>query len=115
NAIDDIAGLLEQSRLEHLYCVERTSNTAQYHTLNAAPIDIAPVLRQMIFRDNCSCIMTSATLSVGRSDLAYFRRRIGADEVEPALLGSQFNFQKQMRIFIVKKMTDQREAGYGAA
>jgi len=115
DARDDIAGFLEQSRREHVYWVERTGKTAQYLTLNAAPIDIAPVLRQMIFRDNCSCIMTSATLSVGRSDLAYFRRRIGADEVEPALLGSPFNFQKQMRIFIVKKMPDPREAAYGEA
>src|SRR5438067_3363979 len=115
DARDDIAGFLEQSRREHVYWVERTGKTAQYLTLNAAPIDIAPVLRQMIFRDNCSCIMTSATLSVGRSDLAYFRQRIGAGEVEPALLGSPFNFQKQMRIFIVKKMPDPREAGYGEA
>ncbi|HJX82111.1 MAG TPA: helicase C-terminal domain-containing protein, partial [Candidatus Udaeobacter sp.] len=110
-----IAAFLEQSCREHVYWVERTGKTAQFLTLNAAPIDIAPVLRQMIFRDNCSCIMTSATLSVGRSDLAYFRRRIGADEVEPALLGSPFNFQKQMRMFIVKKMPDPRDAKYEEA
>src|SRR6266545_1850173 len=110
-----IDAFLEQSRRENVYWVERTGKTAQFLTLNAAPIDIAPVLRQMIFRDNCSCIMTSATLSVGRSDLAYFRRRIGAGEVEPALLGSPFNFQKQMRMFIVKKMPDPREAKYEEA
>jgi ATP-dependent DNA helicase DinG len=110
-----IAAFLEQNAREHVYWVERTGKTAQFLTLNAAPIDIAPVLRRMIFRENCSCIMTSATLSVGRSDLAYFRRRIGADEVEPALLGSSFNFQKQMRMFIVKKMPDPREAAYGEA
>src|SRR5207244_9121770 len=99
----------------NVYWVERTGKTAQYLTLNAAPIDIALVLRRMLFRENCSCIMTSATLSVGRTDLAYFRQRIGAGEVEPALLGSPFNFQKQMRIFIVKKMPDPREAAYGEA
>src|SRR6184192_1788909 len=115
DARDDIAGFLEQSRREHVYWVERTGKTAQYLTLNAAPIDIAPVLRRMLFRENCSCIMTSATLSVGHADLAYFRQRIGAGEVEPVLLGSPFNFQKQMRIFIVKKMPDPREAAYGEA
>ncbi len=111
----DVGDFLEQSRREHVYWVERTGKTAQFLTLNAAPIDIAPELRRTIFRDNCSCIMTSATLSVGRSDLAYFRRRIGADEVEPALLGSPFNFQKQMRMFIVKKVPDPRDAAYGEA
>src|SRR5438105_1532757 len=110
-----IAAFLDQSAREHVYWVERTGKTAQFLMLNAAPIDIAPVLRRMLFRENCSCIMTSATLSVGRMDLAYFRQRIGAGEVEPALLGSPFNFQKQMRIFVVKKMPDPREAAYGEA
>ncbi|PYJ48803.1 MAG: ATP-dependent helicase [Verrucomicrobia bacterium] len=110
-----IAVFLDQSAREHVYWVERTGKTAQFLTLNAAPIDIAPVVRRMIFRDNCSCIMTSATLAVGRSDLAYFRRRIGADEAEPMLLGSPFDFRKQMKLFIVQKMPDPRDAGYEEA
>ena len=59
--------------------------------------------------------MTSATLAVGRPDLAYFRRRIGADEAEPLQLGSPFDFQKQMKLFVVRKMPDPRDAGYSAA
>src|SRR6266487_4005973 len=109
------AAFLEQTARAHVYWVERTGKTAQFLTLNAAPIDIAPVLRRMIFRDNCSCIMTSATLSVGRKDLAYFRQRIGAEEAEPALLGGPFDFQKQMKMFIVKKMPDPRDAQYEPA
>ena len=73
DARDGIAIFLEQSAREHVYWVERTGKTAQFLSLNAAPIDIAPVLRRMIFREDCSCVMTSATLSVGRPDLAYFR------------------------------------------
>ena len=110
-----IAAFLEQSAPEHVYWVERTGKTAQFLTLNAAPIDIAPVLRRMIFRDNCSCIMTSATLAVGRPDLIYFRQRIGADEVDSLLVGSPFDFQKQMKMFIVQKMPDPRDAGYEEA
>src|SRR5207237_8481523 len=101
DARDDIAGFLEQSRREHVYWVERTGKTAQYLTLNAAPIDIAPVLRQMIFRDNCTCIMTSATLSVGRSDLAYCRRRIGAADVTPALFSRSSSCANQISISVV--------------
>jgi ATP-dependent DNA helicase DinG len=115
DARDGIAIFLEQSAREHVYWVERTGKTAQFLSLNAAPIDIAPVLRRMIFREDCSCVMTSATLSVGRPDLAYFRQRIGADEVEPLLLGSPFDFRTQMRIFIVRKMPDPRDAGYEEA
>jgi ATP-dependent DNA helicase DinG len=115
DARDGIAIFLEQSAREHVYWVERTGKTAQFLSLNAAPIDIAPVLRRMIFREDCSCVMTSATLSVGRPDLAYFRQRIGADEIEPLLLGSPFDFRTQMKIFIVRKMPDPRDAGYEEA
>src|SRR5438445_3011671 len=70
------------------------------------------MLRRMIFRENCSCVMTSATLAVGRDDLAYFRNRIGATEAEPLQLGSPFDFQRQMKLFVVQKMPDPRDASY---
>ncbi|MEY2480803.1 MAG: ATP-dependent helicase DinG [Verrucomicrobiota bacterium] len=110
-----IATFLDQSAREHVYWVEQTGKTAQFLTLNAAPIDIAPVLHRMLFRDDRCCVMTSATLSVGRRDLAYFRKRIGADDVDPVLLGSPFDFQKQMKLFVVKKMPDPRDAKYHEA
>src|SRR5207237_7237237 len=112
DARDGIAIFLEQSAPQHVYWVERTGKTAQFLSLNAAPIDLAPVLRRMIFRDNATCVMTSATLAVGRADLAYFRERIGATEAEPLQLGSPFDFQKQMKLFIVKKMPDPRDSAY---
>jgi ATP-dependent DNA helicase DinG len=69
----------------------------------------------MLFRENCCSVMTSATLAVGRPDLAYFRTRIGASEAEPLQLGSPFNFQKQMKMFVVQKMPDPRDVGYHKA
>src|SRR5437660_458384 len=112
DAREGIAIFLEQSAPQHVYWVERTGKMAQFLSLNAAPIDLAPVLRRMIFRDNCCCVMTSATLAVGRADLAYFRDRIGATEAEPLQLGSPFDFQKQMKLFVVRKMPDPRDATY---
>src|SRR5438128_2835937 len=112
DARDGIAIFLEQSAREHVYWVERTGKTERFLALNAAPVDLAPVLRQMLFRDNCCCILTSATLAVGRPDLAYFRERIGATEAEPLQLGSPFDFQRQMKMFIVQKMPDPRDAAY---
>src|SRR5437870_12717149 len=91
---------LQQSARDHVYWIERTGKAAQNITLNAAPIDVAPVLRRMLFRDECTSVLTSATLAVGRPDLAYFRRRIGAHVAEPLQLGSPFDFQKQMKLFV---------------
>lgn len=110
-----IVTFLEQSAEGHVYWIERTGKTAQFFSLNAAPIDIAPVLRRMIFRDDCCCVMTSATLAVGQRDLAYFRRRVGAMEAEPLQLGSPFDFRAQMKLFVVQKMPDPRDAAYTEA
>jgi ATP-dependent DNA helicase DinG len=110
-----IVTFLQQGAEGYVYWVERTGKTAQLLTLNAAPIDIAPVLRRMLFREDCSCVMTSATLAVGRPDLSYFRSRIGATEVDPLQLGSPFDFPEQMKLFVVRKMPDPRDAGYAKA
>jgi ATP-dependent DNA helicase DinG len=110
-----IVMFLEQSAEGHVYWIERTGKAAQFLTLNAAPIDIAPVLERMIFRDDCSCVLTSATLAVGRPDLAYFRDRIGAGAAEPLQLGSPFDFPTQMKLFVVRKMPDPRDGGYAKA
>jgi len=110
-----IVTFLEQSAEGHVYWIERKGQAAQFLTLNAAPIDIAPVLRRMLFRDDCSCVLTSATLAVGRPDLSYFRDRIGAGDVEPLQLGSPFDFPTQMKLFVVRKMPDPRDSGYAKA
>jgi ATP-dependent DNA helicase DinG len=112
---EGISIFLQQSEENYVYWIERTGKASQSISLNAAPIDVAPVLRRMLFRENCASVMTSATLAVGRPDLAYFRRRIGADEAEPLQLGSPFDFQKQMKLFVVRKMPDPRDAAYGGA
>jgi ATP-dependent DNA helicase DinG len=115
DARKSISVFLEQSAPEHVYWIERTGKTERFLALNAAPIDLAPELRRMLFRESCCCVMTSATLAVGRPDLAYFRARIGAMDVEPLQLGSPFDFHKQMKMFVVQKIPDPRDAGYQKA
>jgi ATP-dependent DNA helicase DinG len=95
--------------------VERAGKTQQTLSLNAAPVDIAPHLRAMLFREDRCCIATSATLSVGSGKLDYFRRRVGAEEAVALQIGSPFDYEKQMRIFVTRKMPDPRDAGYEPA
>jgi len=95
--------------------VEKTGRTQQFLSLNAAPVDIAAHLRAMLFREDRCCIATSATLSVGSEKLSYFRNRVGADEVEALQIGSPFDYTKQMKLYIAKKMPDPRDTEYEAA
>ena len=58
---------LGQTRKDHVYWIERYEKRDTHLTLTAAPIDVAPQLRKLIFRSDNTAIMTSATLAVGLS------------------------------------------------
>jgi ATP-dependent DNA helicase DinG len=110
-----LGNFLKQAVEEHVYWIERTGKTQQFHTLSAAPIDIAAYLHALLFREGNTCVMTSATLGTGGASLDYFRRRVGAHEVHARQIGSPFDYARQMKLYIVRKMPDPREAAYPAA
>ena len=117
-----LATFLKQEAEDHVYWIEKTGKTQQYHALHAAPIDVASYLRALLFPEGKCCVMTSATLSVAGDDpghsgagLGYFRNRIGADEVEARQIGSPFDYPRQMKLYITRKMPDPRDSGYEAA
>jgi len=80
--------------------------------LHASAIDISAVLREALFREGSTCIATSATLSVGGDDLAYFRTRVGAERARAVRIGSPFDFERQMTLHIVKNMPDPKSPNY---
>ena len=110
-----IATFLSQSAEDHVYWVEKTGKQGQFCALNAAPVDIAAHLRALLFKDGSTCVMTSATLSVGGEELNYFRNRVGAQEVEAERVGSPFDYERQMKLYVTRKMPDPRDAGYEEA
>ena len=107
-----VIDFLQQTQENHVYWVERTGKTAQNITLNAAPVDISSVLNRLLFKEDRTCVMTSATLSVGRDDLSYFRKRVGAFDVDALQIGSPFDYARQMRLYVPKKMPDPRDSNY---
>ena len=137
---EEVAMFLSQSAADHVYWVERTGKAQRNLALNAAPVDVAEFLRRRLFGSDTSVIMTSATLAVSagespapavskappaagqarsspagrRSDqgLNYFARRVGAEQATLLQVGSPFDYEKQMKLFIANKMPDPRDAGY---
>ncbi|MDX2079299.1 MAG: helicase C-terminal domain-containing protein [Terrimicrobiaceae bacterium] len=111
-AINDFLAL-EQP--DHVYWVEQTGRRETYCTLRTAPVDLADALRRLLFREGACTVLTSATLSVGTPDLAYFRRRVGADEIPPLQIGSPFDYERQMSLHLVRQMPEPKDAGYEKA
>jgi ATP-dependent DNA helicase DinG len=138
---EEVAVFLSQSAPDHVYWVERTGKLQRNLALHAAPVDVAEYLRRRLFGSGTSVIMTSATLGVAdatvsgsklrvsgsesapaptrnpkpqtrNSALSYFARRVGAERATSLQVGSPFDYEKQMRVFVAGKMPDPREAGY---
>ena len=123
----EVAEFLDQSAADHVYWVERGGKTQRNLSLNAAPVDVADYLRRRLFASDTSVIMTSATLATstggGRpkagaansKPLSYFSKRVGCESATLLQVGTPFDYERQMKLFAVKKMPDPRDPGYADA
>src|SRR5579862_7423913 len=132
---EEVAMFLGQTAEDYVYWVERSGKTQRNLALNAAPIDVAEYLRRRLFQSDTSVIMTSATLSTSSalsrssnpeitqhatrntpprniSGLNYFVKRVGAETAIQLQVGTPFDYERQMKLFVARKMPDPRESGY---
>ncbi len=58
---------------------------------------------------------TGATPVLRKDALAYFIKRVGAVSATQLQVGTPFDYERQMKIFVAQKMPDPREAGYADA
>jgi len=109
-------------------------------SLNAAPVDVSYFLRRRLFESDTTVILTSATMAVQSAaplptdsqlpeaslvmqtgsrplypGMDYMARRLGGLRVPRLQLGSPFDYQNQMKIYIPRKMPEPREKGYQEA
>jgi ATP-dependent DNA helicase DinG len=120
---EELAMFLSQRAEDHVYWVERSGKAQRNLSLNAAPVDVAEYLRRRLFGSDTSVIMTSATLatqvvrneSSASAGLNYFANRVGAEAAVKLQVGSPFDYERQMNLFVVNKMPEPRDAGYREA
>jgi ATP-dependent DNA helicase DinG len=75
-----------------------------------APLDVGPTLRRELFDRVPTCILTSATLSVGSPPgFTFAKSRIGLLACETLQLGSPFDYHRQAVIHIPRDLPDPSE------
>ena len=142
---EQVRMFLNQTAEDHVYWVERTGKGQRTVALNAAPVDVAEFLRRRLFRDDTTVIMASATLATKAGDdshpapagklaklagapvadrrsegkgspaLLYFARRVGAECATRLQVGTPFDYERQMKFFVVRQMPDPRGEDYREA
>ena len=137
----EVAEFLSQSAEDHVYWVERAGKAQRNLALNAAPVDVADFLRHRLFetrhlrhhdqrhagdpkwrRRRSRERPAQALEAAGAGDAAarrrrwhYFARRVGCESATQLQVGTPFDYERQMKLFAVKKMPDPREPGYADA
>jgi len=133
-----VAEFLSQTAGDHVYWVERSGKVQRTLSLNAAPVNVADYLRRRLFGSETSVVMTSATLAMrsaefgmrneeeGRasatsphsplrtphSALDYFAKQVGAESATLLQVGSPFDYERQMKVFVANRMPDPRDPDY---
>src|SRR5437016_6388240 len=79
--------------------------------LDACPIDVSGMLTERLFTRVPTCVLTSATLTVGDS-FDYVRARVGFNEGRELSLATEFNLRKQALLYIPPGMPDYRHPCY---
>ena len=106
----ELAFLLESEERNYVYWFERRGKGI---FLAATPIDVSEILRERLFEQFDTAILTSATLAVGgRFD--FLKQRLGIRVANEKVLPSEFDFKSQALLYIPAALPDVRNALFAA-
>ncbi len=90
-----------QKTEDWVYWIEVGGVRRHRTTLNARPLDVGPHLKESLFNKIKSVVLTSATLATdSRAPFDYLRKQLSLDEVKCSLLGSPFDYRKQLTVYV---------------
>jgi ATP-dependent DNA helicase DinG len=105
--------LLEQEDPNTIFWIERrrTSGNKFHISLQATPIDVGSILRECLWSQLDSAVLTSATLAVG-GGFDYVCRRLGIDHARHLVLASHFDYPSQALLYVPADLPDPRTPSF---
>src|SRR5580698_3981374 len=102
--------LLESEEKSYVYWYERRGKGIM---LTATPIDVSEILREKLFDQFDTVVLTSATLAVGgRFD--FLKQRLGLQPAKETVLPQEFDFHEQALLYIPQAMPDVRHETFSS-
>ena len=95
----------------------RKSRAGQGHViLQASPIDVSQILKQTLFEQVDTAVLTSATLAVAGApqdgNFEYIRQRVGLEHARDLVVNSHFNYKRQAILYVPPDMPDPRSSAF---
>ena len=91
---------------DSVYWIETGGRQGRLTKLVCAPIEVGPLLRDELFNQVPTVILTSATLAVAEKGFQFVKSRIGLTKSRELKLGSPFDYQSQVTLVLPKQMPD---------
>jgi len=114
--IQDLESFLTQARVDHVYWVEADPDRTATIRLKNAPLNVGPDVKRCLFDKYDSVILTSATLSTraagDKGGFDFFASRIGLDDFDAVQLGSPFDYEKQVTLYIERDLPDPNDSAF---
>jgi len=104
----ELGFLFESNERNFVYWYERRNKGV---FLAATPIDVSQILRERLFEQFDTVVLTSATLTVGNR-FDYIRQRLGLDNAKERTLPPEFHYGEQALFYLPQRMPDVRDAGF---
>jgi ATP-dependent DNA helicase DinG len=82
--------------------------------LQATPIDVSELLREIVFEQIPTVVLTSATLTV-QGGFEHLRRRLGLSEARELVVPSHFRYGEQALLYLPSQMPDPRDPEFSEA
>ena len=80
--------------------------------LESSPIDVSGKLRERLFDQVPTVVLTSATLAVGGT-FDFLKRRLGIENAKEKIYGSNFDYARQSLLYTPLHLPDPREPDFG--
>jgi ATP-dependent DNA helicase DinG len=103
--------LMESQDQNTVFWLERRGGRQMSTHLQATPIDVSEILRELLFQAYPSIVLTSATLTV-QGGFTHMRKRLGLDEARELVVPSHFRYPEQALLYLPPDMPDPREDGF---
>ncbi len=108
--------IMQTAENDHAYWVtSRELRGGAVVTLASAPINVAPTIRNLLFHEAKSVVLTSATLSTARGGahgFDYIRRRLGLEEGMELQVSSPFDYRRQAKLYVETRLGEPNDARF---
>ena len=81
--------------------------------LQATPIEVGQILRECLWSNIDTAVLTSATLAVG-GQFSYIQQRLGIEHARESVIASHFDYQSQAIMYVPPDLPDPRTPQFAA-